>query len=728
MNDCLSIPAAAPLPPGPASDYPFLNPMDGDGAPQSSLEIQRFLAFLRKYWWVPCLTLALSLGGVITYLLKFAPPAFVSKASMWESVKIRLPGEGSLFGAEDLQTYLGTQMEALKSPKIRSLALASLMAAGSNAVPRDNDGAPLDVDIKIIGVPKSALFLLEASSPDPDYTPRFLSALMNQYLDYKKSVRKGVSGGTLASITEQVEAQERALHAAETNLAAFQRTNNLGILEEQGKIAGAYLSRLKTQLSDLQLEHQLLEATALAQIAVEPGQTNVGVDLFEAMRRVSAPSTSEAVPERLTALQEVEVLKAQREKLSRNLRPKHPKIVRLDADIEKGQKLIQIFRGQNSNQLMASQQAVKMKITNVVTSIKEWETNVVQANALIAEAERLKLNVTRVQTLYERLAMIQQSVGFGGNIEQESLAILEPATEAKRSYKRDLMLLALAVMGGLGSGLGLVFVVCLRDDRLISLAEVNRKFADGTVGQVPELRKPRRRTALPLLEANDARHMYAESYRSLRSALLFLPLDGVRPKIILITSALPNEGKSTIAANLARTVALGGGRVLLVDADMRKGRLHEMMGIRNEPGLSDLLRNPIALEEVIQSDSTPNLAFIARGTAVGNPGDLLLGPAFEQLLARWRQQFDCVLIDSCPVFAADDTTTLAPKVDGTLLVVRSRFSRARVVREALDQLYQRQAKVLGLVFNRAEAASHAYYYYKDAAYAPRQQTSQVSRP
>jgi polysaccharide biosynthesis transport protein len=368
-----------------------------------------------------------------------------------------------------------------------------------------------------------------------------------------------------------------------------------------------------------------------------------------------------------------------------------------------------------------------MRIDSVRAATKDWEAKVVEANARIAEAERLKLNVNRTQSLYDRLVSLLQNVDISRNIDQETLAILEPASPAKRSYRQDLMLLALSIFGGLGTGLGIVALIALRDDRFTSVVEVNEKLGDGTVGQVPEMPLVGGRAPL-LLEEGEERHIYAESYRSLRSALLFLAVEGQRPKIVLITSALPGEGKSTVAANLARTMAMGGARVLLVDGDLRKGVLHELMGLNREPGLSDLLqrsgpdsalRTPhSALDDVIQTNSLPNLAFISSGKRLSNPGDLFLGTALEQLFIRWREQYDYVLIDSSPVFAADDATTLAPKVDGTLFVVRNRFSGARQVREALELLYQRQARVLGLVFNRVDATEKSYHYYKYAQYYP----------
>jgi polysaccharide biosynthesis transport protein len=165
------------------------------------------------------------------------------------------------------------------------------------------------------------------------------------------------------------------------------------------------------------------------------------------------------------------------------------------------------------------------------------------------------------------------------------------------------------------------------------------------VGQVPELSNNGGQTPM-LLDHGDQRHVYAESYRNLRSALLFLAVEGERPKVLLITSALPNEGKSTVAANLARTLALGGARVLLVDGDLRKGTLHKIMGLQPGPGLSELLRKPEDLDQMLQSNSLPNLLFLPAGARLDNPGDLFLGPVFNDLLARWRERFDYVLIDS----------------------------------------------------------------------------------
>jgi capsular exopolysaccharide synthesis family protein len=381
------------------------------------------------------------------------------------------------------------------------------------------------------------------------------------------------------------------------------------------------------------------------------------------MKDLGSASQSAANNGRLTPYQEVEMLKIQREKLSKYRRPKHPKIVALDEQIARGEKLIELFRSQNHDQLVASQEAVKMKMASVLASIKDWEGKVMEANSRIAEAERLKLNVTRAQSLYDRLANLLQSVDITRNTDLETLAILQPASSAIRTYKQIIMAVALAIFGGLGLGAGIVFLIEKRDDRFTSVVEVNSTLGDAIVGMLPEV-PHKRKEPMRLLELDDPRHGYAESYRSLRSALLFLPTEGERPKVLLITSAMPDEGKSTVAANLARTLALSGSRVLLVDGDLRKGHLHRSLKMQSEPGLSELLHGTCDPDKVIQRDSLPNFAFVSCGTHSGNPGDLFLGSGLDQVLARWRREFDYVVIDSSPLFAADDASCLAPKVDG----------------------------------------------------------------
>jgi capsular exopolysaccharide synthesis family protein len=636
---------------------------------------------------------------------------------MWETVKLRLP-EGTMF-SEDVQNFLGTQTELLQSLRLREPTLERVRAASTNALPRGRDGEPLPVAIRVSGSAKSSVFMLEATGSQPGYIRAYLDALMDSYLDYKKTVRQLVSGGTLASVTEQVLKAEGELKAAQDALTTFQQSNNLAILTEEATIFGGNLSRLKVQLTDLEYEARLLKSAAQeAESGAADTNKTEKADL-EVAALISQPGSTQsstAQAEHQSASRELQLLLIQKERLGKNLRPKHPKMLKLQQDIDRAEKMLATIRHQSREQLVSLLDANKLKTENFLASIKEWEAKVVEANVQIAAAERLKVNVQRAQASYERLVLLVQNVAISRNIDQETLAILEPASPPKRSYIKDITVLGMAVVTSLAIGIGIIFLLAMRDDRFVSVLEVNDKLGDAVVAQVPDMPMVGGKPPLLLGDGEEQQHMYAESYRNLRSALMFLAPEGERPKVVLITSALPNEGKSTVAANLAHTLALGGSRVLLVDGDLRRGHLHKAMGLAQEPGLAELLSEPVDPAKLMQRNSMPNLCFIAAGARVNNAGDLFLRPALDVLLAQWRKEFDYVLIDSSPVFATDDAATLAPRVDGTLFVVRSRFSGARQVQEALELLLRRQAKVLGVVFNRADTSAKSYHYYKYAEY------------
>ena len=689
--------------------YPVYEGGDGDVESVSPLKVQRFFRFLRAYWWVPILTTLLLVGGALFFNSQ-RPPTYTSVTRLWETEKLRLP-EGAAFTG-DAATYYGTQVELLRSGRMQEMALLRLQSVRTNFIPLGDDSQPLRVKLQITMAPKSSVFAIEASCSNPEYAQTFLSALAAEYVEYRRSIRKLVSGDTLSSISEQVLRLERELKADQNVLTAFEQTNNLAILQEEGTVAAGYLARLKTQVSDLKLEAQLLDSTDFAQDWALPSQTNAIGMLSESLSGPNA-SSALAVTDRHSAQKEVELLKARRERLSKYLRPKHPKIAKLDDDIERAQKLLELYQSQSADQLAAGRQAVKLRIENLLTAIKEWEGKVVEANKQIAEANHLKLDISRAQALYDRLVLMLQNVDISRNIDQETLAVLEPASLARRSFKQETTLLALAIFAGLVVGVGIVFVVDLRDDRLTCLAEVMDKVNAEIMGQVPEMRRWGQpdNVPVPILSRDDQRYPFAESCRNLRSALLYLQSGDQRPKIVMVTSAVPNEGKTTITVNLAQTLAFGGSRVLLVDGDLRKGSLHKMMGLQPSPGLADLLDDQTLADKVIQTNSVPNLCFVASGKMHGNPGDAFLSAEFQNTLARWRQEYDYVLIDTTPIFAADDAPTLAPKVDGVIFVVRGRFSRARAVTTALEVLRHRQAKVLGVVYNRAKASRTEHYYY-----------------
>ena len=397
-----------PAPASPEPGYEYVDVPEASSATATNLEIGKLLRLLRKFWWVPLISVTLFLAAAAAYVLKCAP-TYVSQASLWETEKFRLQ-EGAQF-SEDPQSHIGNLTESLKSGKLARLTLENLQNVMTNGIPRDKDGKQLIPKIGVGLAPKSSVFIVTAKGSDPNYVQTYLDGLINQFIKFNQDIRKVVSGDTLASISEQVLRMERDLKTDQDALTTFEKSNNLAILQEEGTVAGGYLEKLQTQLSDYHLESQLLEAAALEKGLNGDGTTNFSGSLLDLLHEQNTGPSAVATGLQ-TAYQQVGLLKLQREKLGKYLRPKHPKIVKLDEEIEQAQKLLELYGTQNREQLAATRQSLKMKSDSVQASIKEWQTKVIEANALIAEADHLKLNVNRTQSLYDRLVVSPAKCGY----------------------------------------------------------------------------------------------------------------------------------------------------------------------------------------------------------------------------------------------------------------------------------------------------------------------------
>jgi capsular exopolysaccharide synthesis family protein len=368
-----------------------------------------------------------------------------------------------------------------------------------------------------------------------------------------------------------------------------------------------------------------------------------------------------------------------------------------------------------------------LRISSVEKAIVVWEEKVREANTRMADFEQHKSNVARSQALYDQLLRLLQNVDVNKNLEPESVVVLERATLALALNQLPLKL-AVAATVGLLLGLGLLVFWERSDDRLSSLNEFKEQFEETVVAQVPQVPGVSRRRPLRPISANDERSIFAESIRHVYSSLPFTDASGRAPKHLLVTSAVPAEGKSTIAANLAMTIALAGKRVLLIDTDLTRGGLHETFSVPVAPGLVELFTQSLPLEKVLKSAGHPNLDLLPRGQSHALENAFYLNPTHCQQLKTWAAHYDYVIFDSAPVFAGADAVTIAPQVDGVFIVVRSRYSRAGLLTQALESLYQRRAKVLGIVFNRANASSEGYYAYGYKTYGARKRSAPASKP
>jgi len=680
------------------------DPLDGE-TPSFAVVWSRFLNKLYRYrlllkrrWWVLLLTMSLGLGAT-AWWVSVQPPLFLSAARMMVSGKVSIP-EGATY-SEELGNFFGTQIELMQSGEVRRRAEERVQSVQPEL-------QPVPVRLEVGQLKGAAIFVLKATASDAAYTRAFLDAVMEEYIVSKKEMRSEKSETTVTAITEELVRLEKELRLGEEELLAFQKENNVGFLQEEGNSAAAYLVTLNRQLANFRTEHDLLKLLDLDQNIdrVQKSASDKTPDGQPNQDSVLSSFGPEA--EYLKAKQQIELIKAQRDDFAKVLRPAHPTMVQFEQDIAKLETLISTFRTQSIEQLKTRRESIALQMQNLEKVVKEWEAKALDLSQRMADYNRIKSKVDRSKSVYERLLTSLRNVGVGERIDQDTVSILERASTPISVRPGLLKTILIGVGGGAVAGLAIFFLLDQIDDRMTSFAEFQDRFPERVLAQIPQ---EKHKGDLPYVARDDSRHAFAESFRSLRSSIFYLPVEGASAKTILVTSAVPNEGKSTVATNLAVTLAFGNSKVLLIDSDVRRGNLHDVFGVTNSCGLGEVLRGEASVADAIQQTRVDGLSLLPRGGVLDHPAEHFLSKSADAMLQAVHAEYDYIIIDSSPVMVADDTASLAPKMDACIYVVRFSFSSSKVSRKALDTLNSRKANVMGVVCNDVHASMPEYYYY-----------------
>jgi len=666
--------------------------------------LHRYKALFLRRWWIPVLTTCLGLF-VEAFLIYQMPSSYLSASKMMLAGKLNI-AQGAVY-SEDSVNFYGTQIQLMQSAEVKHSAESLVRSAHPEL-------QSVPVEITVLQKPRTSIFDLAAVGSAPEYTQAYLNAIMQKYLDFKRGMREDRGHEITTGITEQLIQVEKDLRNGEDEMLEFQKQNNIGFIQEQGNSAAQYLVKLNQQYAQLKTEYDLLNLLDLDQ-NLDRAQNKTEAASGQGSDNQGMPF-SDVGPEGdyLKAKQQIQLLKAERETLAKDLRPNHPKILKLNDEITKQDKLIQLFRADTLEKLKTRRESIGKQMENLQANIKEWEAKALDLSQRLAQFNRIKGKVDRLKTLYDRLTNnlkeIDVSQVVGG---EDQVSIMEMATPPVSV--RPGVIKSLLIGFGIGALAGLAILVLLDriDDRMASFSEFQHHFSENILGQIP---KEKTKDKVDLLQPDDARHVFAESYRNIRSSIFFMPYDGPRPKSFLVTSAVPSEGKSTISANLAITMALSGARTLLIDCDLRRGGLREAFGISSKIGFSEVLKQEVNWREVVVPTAYETLFVLPRGKTLSQPSEQLLRDSTEALLKELYQHYDYVIIDSSPVLAADDTTSIAPKIDATIFVVRLSYTSARLTKKALELLYGRQVNIPGVILNFVDTSLPDYYYYQYSEY------------
>ncbi|MBI3880814.1 MAG: polysaccharide biosynthesis tyrosine autokinase [Verrucomicrobia bacterium] len=664
-------------------------------------KIYRWRVLLARRWWVLLLCMSVAVC-VMAILLKNRPEKFESTGRLWISGRITLGDGGGAKVVENEGNFIATQIALLQSDKVKVAALTHLQTF--NPELRSSD-----VLVNIAQNKNSDMIQLEAIGFEPKFTRAYLDAVMEEYLYLRTETRTGTFDKKALQMQEELQQRKKELDAAADRFNTFRSENSLDILRALNAGVAESLGTMNRQLNEIRIDLESLKLltpeSQLENRAPKPGTPN----------RDGADPLVAKTPYHATQ-EKIDVLRFELDERSEVLKPAHPKMIDLTEQIERLEKTLDLYKKRGLNAILAQRTELETKRQTIEERIKELEGTALLANAKMTQHDKLKEALLAAQKEYDRVADQVKSITSGSTKADEPVKILEKASEAQLKERKLAQNIAIAAIAGLLLGLGILFLLDKMDDRINTSNELLDAVSEEILGQIPEQETKRKEKNIPLLQPDEERHAFAEAYRNVRSSLLFLDTPEFKPRTFVITSSIPSEGKSTVSTNLALTLANAGQRVLLIDADLRRGALKDLLGVKADFGLTEVLRGKAEWFAAVKPTANEKLFLIPRGAATNKAGELFLTRTMDDLLREAPQKFDYVFIDSAPILATDDTATFAPKIDGVLFVLRASYTGSRALRTSIEQLRSRGANVLGLVFNRISESMPDYQYYKYSEY------------
>jgi capsular exopolysaccharide synthesis family protein len=661
----------------------------------NNFDSRTIYAEVRRFWWIPVIAVLAGLFAA-AWLNAKQPTQYISTTKIVVAGKIDL-GLGAAY-QENSEDFLGTQAAIIQGEVVAKRAQKILADRGLTS-PKSA------VTIRVKSIPGAAMVVVSAIGTDSAYVQPLLNATIQAFFAVRQEMRLRRSESTYATVSNELARVQQELEQATQDLNDFQRQFSTMSPVDDVAATSAYLNTLRQKIADLGLGRPVSTAGS----GTDPSSAAAAIPLDSGS--ISDTGQNDGGQDRLAATQQdLAVMEAERARLLKNLKPAHPKIRQLDSKIAEDKNVITVLRAQQKDRRNDQIASLDRERAALEKEVEQKQAHLDALNKNLGKYQNLKSKVDGSREVYDKLANQLQNIDLGKRLEQEPIAILENATPAARVPKSPSTTLLLFGLLGLGLGLAGIALCSRLAPRFLTVEAVMRTLNLPIKGKI--LRDPWITKQRTVLDCTPEHVGIAESFRHLRSSIQRRPPELLVMQCLAVTSAVPREGKSLIATNLAIALAAANARTLLIDGDMRRGKLHQLLGGRPGPGFSDLLTHQKSLAETLQETRMPHLFLMSCGRRIQNITEHLLNFGLSDLRQKLNAQFDYILIDTPPVLAVDDGVSLAASADATLFVVRLGLSRPSDAIAAIDELKSREIRVSGLVVNSVSKHFGGRRFYK----------------
>jgi tyrosine-protein kinase Etk/Wzc len=624
-----------------------------------------------------------------------------------EEFSVNEPLPGLIVSLVDAQNYQvsdlsgrvlgkGQSGELLSFNGVNLLLTITKGAAGQRIVverlPMDVIAAQIIDNLDVAEMGKGSNILrVSSQGTDPGHVRDVVNIVTEVYREMNVVGKTQEAGKTVDFISQQLNGLQNVLDFSEQQLQEYKVQTGLTTLGPEGNSLVQKLVELEQRQAEMKLKRQRVESA---------------ISIIAAAIRSGGPltvPTIEDVPSITESAAKLADLDAQKKGMLIDYTSSHPAVVDVQEQINRVREALLSTYQAIHQELLLSERDLARTITGFDAQLE----NIPEAELELAK--RTRVNTVNAE-LYTFLLQKQQEARIAQASTISNVQIVDPAVTPKVPIKPNKKKnLALGLILGLMLGIGLAFLLDYMDQTIKTSEDVKEKLGLNVLGIIPRIpfadedaRLPRKRLVTTLA----AKSPVVESFRALRTNLNFLTAKQ-KHKIIMVTSSLPDEGKSTISGNLAVVLSQTGAKVLLIGCDLRRPQLFEMFGMKNEPGLVNLLMDDD--QHAIRHLTNPRMDFLPAGSIPPNPSEILDSARMARLLDKVRAHYDYVVLDAPPVLPVTDAQILAPKVDINLVVLEPCRVPEKAALQMVESLRAVDARIAGVILNDKSGRGFKYY-------------------
>jgi succinoglycan biosynthesis transport protein ExoP len=612
--------------------------------------------------------------------------------------------EASEAAPNDADQFLATQIKLIQSDAVLRPVADQYHLRETAEPPIDElraQDAPVALrNLKVSRPPNTYLLLIGYRSTDPVLAANVANAIARSYVEHTYDIRFRSSASLSIFMEKQLEELKAKMERSSEALAQFEKELNVINPEEKTNILSARLLQLNTDYTAAETERVKTEAVFQA----------VSTGAMEAAQASTQGDALKKIEERLNDAQEKFA------QAKAHYGSNHPEYHKAQTEVQEIDKQFQDAKTNVMRRVEVEYREALNRETMLKSAVVETKAEFDNLNARSFQYESLKREADADKRLYEELTTKIKEAEINAGFQNSAIRIADTARPAIKAVFPNIKVnLALAFLFSLLLGISAALIADVLDRTVRDPEQVMRTLNTQVVGSLPVVKEVRAIHGSALITAKPKGESgitgYDEAVRTLRNSILLADFDR-RLRTLMITSASPSEGKSTIATNLAIAHAQQGHKTLLIDGDLRRPSVHRRLDLPSTAGLSDLLTDPqLPWQEVLTHvEAVPNLDVLMAGPPSRRACDMI-GMGLAEILEQARKEYDLIILDSPPLLGFPEPLQMSALVDGVLLVARSGQTNRKALGSTIGTLKRLRANVLGIVMNEVRADTSDTYYY-----------------